>query len=98
VRRYEAVGVDQIGFVLQAGRNRHEHICEALELFGKRVIPEFAAERDERERVKAERLAPAMERALARRDGARRAPPGYRIDEPAEVERAHRRIRVPPRK
>ena len=85
VRRYEAVGVDQIGFVLQAGRNRHEHICEALELFGERVIPEFAAEREERERVKAEGLAPAIELALARRDPAREAPPDYRIDEPAEL-------------
>ena len=98
VRRYEAVGVDQIGFVLQAGRNRHEHICEALELFGERVIPEFAAEREERERVKAERLAPATELALARRDPAREAPPDYRIDEPAEVERARRRVSLPPRK
>ena len=33
-------------FVLQAGRNRHEHICESLELFGAEVLPEFAAEAD----------------------------------------------------
>ncbi len=36
VRRYEAVGVDQIVFVSQAGPNRHEDICESLELFGER--------------------------------------------------------------
>ena len=30
VRRYEAAGIDQIMFILQAGRNRHEHICESL--------------------------------------------------------------------
>ena len=36
VRRYEAAGVDQMIFVLQAGKNRHEHICEAIELFGVR--------------------------------------------------------------
>ena len=91
VRRYEAVGVDQIGFVLQAGRNRHEHICEALELFGAEVIPQFAEEREARDAEKAERLAPAIEAALARRSPPRKVPPGYRIDEPAEVERAHRR-------
>ena len=42
VRRYEAAGVDQLIFVSQAGRNRHEHICESLELFAAEVMPEFA--------------------------------------------------------
>ena len=42
-RRYEAVGVDQVIFVLQAGPNRHEHICESLELFARKVMPEFDA-------------------------------------------------------
>ena len=42
VRRYEEAGVDQVIFVSQAGPNRHEHICESLELFGKEVLPEFA--------------------------------------------------------
>src|SRR3954465_11462339 len=46
VRRYQAVGVDQIIFVLQAGANKHEHICEALELFAEEVMPEFASGRD----------------------------------------------------
>jgi alkanesulfonate monooxygenase SsuD/methylene tetrahydromethanopterin reductase-like flavin-dependent oxidoreductase (luciferase family) len=92
-RRYEAVGVDQIGFVLQAGRNKHEHICESLELFGKEVIPEFAARREAAEAEKAERLAPAVEAALARRQPAREAVPGYRMDEAAEVERARRTAR-----
>ena len=41
-RRYEAAGVDQVIFVLQAGRNRHEHVCESIELFGERVLPAFA--------------------------------------------------------
>jgi alkanesulfonate monooxygenase SsuD/methylene tetrahydromethanopterin reductase-like flavin-dependent oxidoreductase (luciferase family) len=89
-RRYEAVGVDQVIFVLQAGPNRHEHICESLELFAQRVIPAFEGERDQRERAKAEHLAPAIERALARREPARQAPPGYVIDEAAELERAAR--------
>lgn len=90
IRRYESAGVDQISFVLQAGPNKHEHICESLELFAKSVLPRFAEGRDEREAAKAERLAPAIEAALARRKPARRMPPGYRIDEDAEVARAHR--------
>ncbi|WP_433476852.1 LLM class flavin-dependent oxidoreductase [Spirillospora sp. CA-142024] len=90
IRRYESVGVDQIAFVLQAGPNKHEHICESLELFGKAVLPHFTEGREEREAAKAERLAPAVEAALARRKPARTLPPGYRIDEDAEVARAHR--------
>ena len=93
VRRYEAVGVDQVCFVLQAGRNRHEHICESLETFGRDVVPQFAAERERHEREKAKRLAPAIERALARRDPPRPPVPGYRVDEGAELERARRAAR-----
>ena len=47
LRRYEECGVDQVIFCFQAGNNRHEHIMEALELFGREVLPEFA-ERDEK--------------------------------------------------
>ncbi len=36
LRRYEQAGVDQLIFVMQAGKNRHEHIMESLELFGRR--------------------------------------------------------------
>ena len=39
MRRYEAAGVDQVIFVLQAGPNKHEHICESLELFAEQVMP-----------------------------------------------------------
>jgi alkanesulfonate monooxygenase SsuD/methylene tetrahydromethanopterin reductase-like flavin-dependent oxidoreductase (luciferase family) len=86
VRRYEAVGVDQVIFVMQAGPNRHEHICESLELVGEQVIPRFAEGREEREKAKAERLAAAVEAALARRAPAR-PPAPYRIDETAELAR-----------
>src|SRR5215218_2014781 len=89
-RRYEAVGVDQVIFVMQAGPNRHEHICESLELFARQVMPEFEEAREERERTKAERLAPAVARALERRPPPRTAPGGYVIDEAAELERAAR--------
>jgi alkanesulfonate monooxygenase SsuD/methylene tetrahydromethanopterin reductase-like flavin-dependent oxidoreductase (luciferase family) len=74
VREYEEVGVDQIIFVSQAGRNRHEHICESLELFAREVMPEFKERADAIEQAKLERLAPAMEAALARREPAREAP------------------------
>ena len=90
VRRYEAVGVDQMIFVLQAGRNRHEDICESLELFANEVMPEFAERAEQRERERDERLAGAIEAALQRRDPPRQAPEGYTIDEPAELERARR--------
>ncbi len=66
VQRYVDAGVDQVIFVQQAGTNQHEHICESLELFGKKVLPHFADGREEREAAKRERLAEACERALAR--------------------------------
>ncbi|HET6834699.1 MAG TPA: LLM class flavin-dependent oxidoreductase [Acidimicrobiales bacterium] len=74
LRGYEDAGVDQVVFVSQAGRNRHEHICESLELFAAEVMPDFAEHEAEREKAKLERLAPAMEAALARRSPRREAP------------------------
>ena len=62
VERYEASGVDQVIFVSQAGANRHEHICESLELFAAEVLPRFAERAAEREREK--------QRAPRGRDGA----------------------------
>ena len=62
------VGVDQVIFLQQGGKNRHEHICESLERFRSDVYDDFAEGRDEREREKAEELAPFIEAALARRD------------------------------
>ena len=76
---YEQAGVDQIIFVSQAGRNRHEHICESLELFAKRVMPRFRDGEVERERRKQERLAPALAAALARREPPRKLEAGYEI-------------------
>ena len=54
VRGYEAAGVDQLIFVSQAGRNRHEDICESLELFAREVMPEFHERADRIEQVKAD--------------------------------------------
>ncbi|MGH2925705.1 MAG: LLM class flavin-dependent oxidoreductase [Solirubrobacterales bacterium] len=77
ITRYEAAGVDQVIFVSQAGPNRHEHICESLELFAAEVAPRFSGKAEERERQKADRLAGAIEAAMARRSPARTGDPGY---------------------
>jgi alkanesulfonate monooxygenase SsuD/methylene tetrahydromethanopterin reductase-like flavin-dependent oxidoreductase (luciferase family) len=78
-RRYEAAGVDQLIFVMQAGPNRHEHICESIELFASEVMPEFAQRADEADARRAERFAPAIAAALARREPPRVADPDYSI-------------------
>ena len=67
LNKFEAAGVDQVIFIQQGGKNKHEHICEALELFSARVLPEFKSKQGDREKVKAEMLAPYIERALARK-------------------------------
>jgi alkanesulfonate monooxygenase SsuD/methylene tetrahydromethanopterin reductase-like flavin-dependent oxidoreductase (luciferase family)/putative sterol carrier protein len=84
VERYEQAGVDQVIFVSQAGPNEHEHICESLELVGKKVIPRFEKGREKREEAKRERLAEARERALARRSPPRHADPSYVIQPTGE--------------
>jgi alkanesulfonate monooxygenase SsuD/methylene tetrahydromethanopterin reductase-like flavin-dependent oxidoreductase (luciferase family) len=67
LRKFEEVGVDQVTFIQQAGMNRHEHICESLELFATEVMPEFKdRQAAQAERKKAE-LAPYIEAALARK-------------------------------
>jgi alkanesulfonate monooxygenase SsuD/methylene tetrahydromethanopterin reductase-like flavin-dependent oxidoreductase (luciferase family)/putative sterol carrier protein len=78
-RRYEQAGVDQVIFLLQAGRNRHDHICESIELFASEVMPEFAERADAADAARAERFAPAIEAALARREQPPPVDPGYAI-------------------
>ncbi|HEY8571089.1 LLM class flavin-dependent oxidoreductase [Phenylobacterium sp.] len=68
IRAFQAAGVDQVIFLQQAGRNKHEHICESLELFAAEVMPEFKVEAAEREAAKAAELAPFIEAAMARKD------------------------------
>ena len=67
LRSFEETGVDQVIFIQQGGRNRHDHICESLELFASDVMPEFKERAEERERRKLEDLAPHLEAALARK-------------------------------
>jgi alkanesulfonate monooxygenase SsuD/methylene tetrahydromethanopterin reductase-like flavin-dependent oxidoreductase (luciferase family) len=68
LRELAEVGVDQVIFIQQAGRNRHSDICSSLEMFAADVLSEFTAGRAERDAAKAEELAPHIERALARKD------------------------------
>ena len=64
---FEEVGVDQVIFIQQGGKNRHDHICEALELFAKRVMPEFKERDDKRVAKKQSELSEFAEQALARK-------------------------------
>jgi len=94
-RRYEAAGVDQLIFVMQAGPNRHEHICESIELFASEVMPEFAQRADEADARRAERFAPAIQAALARREPPRVADPDYSIAPVASGPAASSRLHIP---
>jgi alkanesulfonate monooxygenase SsuD/methylene tetrahydromethanopterin reductase-like flavin-dependent oxidoreductase (luciferase family) len=62
------VGVDQVIFLQQAGRNRHADICSSLELFASEVMPEFVADEQVRQKEKTAELAPFIEAALARKE------------------------------
>ena len=87
VRAYEDAGVDQLIFVSQAGRNRHEDICESLELFAREVMPEFHERAEALEAEKATRLEPAITAALARREPRRHAPADYAFHAPVLIRR-----------
>jgi alkanesulfonate monooxygenase SsuD/methylene tetrahydromethanopterin reductase-like flavin-dependent oxidoreductase (luciferase family) len=67
LKQYQDAGVDQVVFIQQGGRNRHEHICEALELFAAQVMPVLKADQAERDAKKARELAPFIEAALKRK-------------------------------
>src|SRR5258706_10474490 len=67
LRKFNEVGVDQVSFIQQGGRNKHEHICEALELFATDVMPEFKERQAARDKKKREELAPYVEKAMKRK-------------------------------
>ena len=64
---FKNAGVDQVIFIQQSGRNRHEHICESLELFAREVMPEMQADEAAREQKKMTELAPYLEAAMKRK-------------------------------
>jgi alkanesulfonate monooxygenase SsuD/methylene tetrahydromethanopterin reductase-like flavin-dependent oxidoreductase (luciferase family) len=76
LRQFADVGVDQVVFIQQGGNNKHEHICESLELFASEVMPEFKEGEAERERRKLDALAPYMEEAMKRKKGLEPIAPG----------------------
>ena len=41
LKKFQQSNIDQVVLLNQAGKNRHEDICESLELFAKDVMPEF---------------------------------------------------------
>jgi alkanesulfonate monooxygenase SsuD/methylene tetrahydromethanopterin reductase-like flavin-dependent oxidoreductase (luciferase family) len=67
LRKFADAGVDQTVFIQQGGKNRHEHICEALELFAAEVMPEFKEEEERRQKQKMDELAPYIEKAMQRK-------------------------------
>jgi alkanesulfonate monooxygenase SsuD/methylene tetrahydromethanopterin reductase-like flavin-dependent oxidoreductase (luciferase family) len=67
LRALQAAGVDQVIFLQQAGRNRHEHICQSLQLFADTVMAEFREAAAAREKAKQEALQPYIDAALKRK-------------------------------
>ena len=67
LRQMRDVGVDQVIFIQQAGRNAHVDICSSLELFAAEVMPEFSADEAKRLDRKSADLAPFINAALARK-------------------------------
>ncbi|MEM7285705.1 MAG: LLM class flavin-dependent oxidoreductase [Actinomycetota bacterium] len=68
LREMRDVGVDQVIFLQQVGKNRHEDICASLQLFGDEVMDEFCADEVARQDKKDAELAPYVEAALARKE------------------------------
>jgi len=68
LKKFEKTGVDQVTFIQQGGRNKHEHICEALELFASEVMPEFKERESQREKEKMEELTPYLKEAMRRKE------------------------------
>jgi alkanesulfonate monooxygenase SsuD/methylene tetrahydromethanopterin reductase-like flavin-dependent oxidoreductase (luciferase family) len=78
IRRFEDAGVDQLIFVMQAGKNKHEHIMESLQLFADEVMPEFKEREPAYRERKAQKVGPMMEAAMARKvDTAPPLPEGF---------------------
>ena len=88
LRKFEEAGVDQVTFIQQGGRNKHEHICEALELFASDVMPEFKENEEKREKEKMEELSPYLAQAMERKKWM----PHFKDEDIPEVEALGRQI------
>lgn len=71
IRKFRDTGVDQLVLLQQGGKNKHEHICESMELFAKEIMPEFRDGEEERQKKKMEELAPYIEQAFKRKEDQR---------------------------
>ena len=60
-------GADQVCFIAQGGKAKHEHILQSLELFATHVMPEFAQGEEEREAKKLKELGPYIDAAMERK-------------------------------
>ena len=67
IKAFEDVGVDQVVFLQQGGKNRHSDICYTLNLFASDVMPEFHEREAARLAKKEAELTPFYEAALARK-------------------------------
>ena len=63
LQRYQDAGVDQVIFIQQGGRNKHEHICDSLNLFAQKVMPVLKKDAAAREAKKR----PSWRRSFQRR-------------------------------
>jgi hypothetical protein len=81
LRRYEECGVDTVILSSAAGKNRHEHVMESLELFGQEILPEFAERDEQHRRDKAARLEPVIEKVMTRKPESDHPPlvPGFEV-------------------
>ena len=67
IQSFADIGIDQLVFIQQGGKNRHDHICESLELFAAEIMDEFHEGEEERQHRKLEELAPYIEEAFKRK-------------------------------
>lgn len=65
-RAYEEAGVDQMILLQQSGNYQHDHVCESMELWASKVLPQFRERQVARADAKAQELAPAITAALER--------------------------------
>ncbi|HEY4364842.1 MAG TPA: LLM class flavin-dependent oxidoreductase [Bryobacteraceae bacterium] len=67
LREFEAVGIDQVICLSQAGGVSHDQLCSSIELFSQEVLPEFKEREIKSLPKQAERLARLTEIAMPRR-------------------------------
>ncbi len=77
IKQFEEAGIDQVTFLQQAGKIKHQHICESMELFAQSVMPIFKKGEQKKHEKKMKSLAPYLEEAMARKK---------KLEEPSEEE------------